>query len=46
MTQIKLPVELTTKEIPTLNTAIAKELSLEDNTELFLQLISQSGELP
>jgi hypothetical protein len=42
MTQVKVPIELKVKEVPTLNTAIAKELKNEDNKELFLSLLESA----
>lgn len=41
MTQVNVPVELTVKESSKLNTAIAKELSYEDNKDLFLHFIGK-----
>lgn len=44
MKQIQIPVEIKVTEIPSLNTAVAKELKLDDNKELFMQFVKGSGD--
>jgi hypothetical protein len=40
--QIQVPVQIIVKEISQLNTAIAKELSVEDNRQLFFSFFAES----